>query len=234
MPSSSCSPPPHFGYMTSTVPWSSSTKEMIARLERSGRAMRTAVPQENAPSSLGFSDAVPPTPRSIGTGAPASPGGGRSSEPMSRSPALNLWMSSWVRSAAEPRRTSSGSEPSKAATSSRNSANGFLSESSSDRLPSSRMKLCLKFSSNVGGPPPSETSRAQDSGPNSLPKVTAATFDPSAACTLRRTGANSDLMSSSVLWSSKRVASIAMQLSSSFPLYSFRNCTAYSSTGSTM
>mmetsp|Transcript_96001 Transcript_96001/g.266656 ORF Transcript_96001/g.266656 Transcript_96001/m.266656 type:complete len:303 (-) Transcript_96001:136-1044(-) len=232
MPSSSASPPPGFGYITSTVPASSSTKEMMARLARSALATRTTLPQE---SNLSCAFSAPRLPLLMSTkGTARAPRGGRSSADVS-SPALKRWMRPCVFSAASSRRMSSGSEPSRAATSRRKSAKGRSSGSSSGRFPSSFTMLCLKLSSRVGGgPTPPSTNLAQESASKPLLKVTAATFGPNAAWMRFRTGASSALRSSSVLWSSNRAASMLMQLNNSLPWYSFRNCTAYSSTGSTM
>mmetsp|Transcript_75613 Transcript_75613/g.244655 ORF Transcript_75613/g.244655 Transcript_75613/m.244655 type:complete len:230 (-) Transcript_75613:1539-2228(-) len=210
-PSSSSSLPPGSGYITSTVPASSSTKEMMALRALSCRTTRTALPQDSKAAAF----CLPPEAKSTlgGAGPPIC---GRSSAQLSCSPALRRWMRSWLLSQASALRGSSGSDPSSRATSCRKSARLWSSPSSSPRLPSSLMKLCLRFISNVRPSSPC-TTRPQDSGESFSPKATRWTFSERAASMRLRTGSNSALMSSCVLWSRRATALMFMQLMSSLP-----------------
>mmetsp|Transcript_41421 Transcript_41421/g.128770 ORF Transcript_41421/g.128770 Transcript_41421/m.128770 type:complete len:245 (+) Transcript_41421:970-1704(+) len=217
--------------MTSTVPASSSTNVMMARRARSPFTTRTKLPHESNAASRCF---VPDPPSAVPAAAMDTvPRGGRSSAPAACSPTLRRWMSSWTFSQAADRRWSSGSVPSSKDTSYRRSVRPCISESSSLRLANSFSRLCFKFSSREM-PASLLTTRPQDSGESLSPKVTRATLPARAASIRLLIGSNSALMSSCVLWSRRLTALMFIQLISSLPLYSLRNWTAYSSTGSVM
>mmetsp|Transcript_9571 Transcript_9571/g.17144 ORF Transcript_9571/g.17144 Transcript_9571/m.17144 type:complete len:215 (-) Transcript_9571:1076-1720(-) len=214
----------------------------MARRDLSGRTTRTQRPQESKGPSAFLSPALSSAFSASAATAFAPSCGSSSTVRLSPSPALNAWMISWQRSQTSFRLGSSRSPPSSFAiwkTSFNKSSNSCCSSGvafwpwTMPCLLSSFSRPCLKFNSNTWQP--SLPKRAQDSKP--VPKVTEISvfpLEPSTAKNHFRRGSSSAFMSSSVRRSSKRAASMLMQLSTSKPRYSLRNCTAYSSTGSVM
>mmetsp|Transcript_70871 Transcript_70871/g.196893 ORF Transcript_70871/g.196893 Transcript_70871/m.196893 type:complete len:252 (+) Transcript_70871:748-1503(+) len=232
-PSSSSWPPPHNGYMTSSVFASSSTKDTIARLARSSFKTRTALPQDSgAEASMGaFCEDMPQSMRVTDV----SPSGlGISSAQPSSSPMLSCWIISWNRSQAAALLESSGSALSTRAAS-RISMARSASTPFAGRFPSSRIKPCLWFSSKTFEPSSASTTRPTDSDDRPSPNPTRATWPSSATWSRRLSGSSSLRTSSFDLPDSKSLlASTLVQLINSVPWNSFRNCVAYSSTGSNM
>mmetsp|Transcript_84810 Transcript_84810/g.163431 ORF Transcript_84810/g.163431 Transcript_84810/m.163431 type:complete len:215 (-) Transcript_84810:152-796(-) len=190
-PSSSSVLPSGKVYITSTFLASSSTNSIIARRATSGRTTRTTLPQEIVSDFLEL-----PTFTSSGDGAVSAFNGGKSSPPVSRSPPLSFWMSSWICSQTSARHGSSGSEPSSAAALYSKEKRLGVSEVSpaSFRLNSSRRRPWLMFNSKF--PPWPSSTRPQDSAEMPLPNRTCLTRSPRKSSIRFRNGSISALISS--------------------------------------